>query len=321
MKLGIAGAGMIVKEALGVLNDLDIDLKGICARKNSEEKLKKLSEKHNIANYYTDFDDMLRNSEIDTIYVAVPNILHYEFCKKALEAGKNVICEKPFTVSLNELEKLNDLAVKNNLILIEAITTLYLENFLEIERIVKNGEIGEVKLVCANFSQYSSRYDNFRKGIISPSFDPKFAGGSLMDLNIYNIHFICAIFGQAREVRYIPSIEKNIDVSGVLILTYPDKECVSIASKASNCTKNMQIQGSKATISMDVPTNGCESFSIYKKGEGEEEFNLNKYNHRMCWEFIEIEKIIDNKDFNMAEKMMEKSLIVMSVVEKARKVL
>ncbi|MEG0249552.1 MAG: Gfo/Idh/MocA family oxidoreductase [Peptostreptococcus sp.] len=318
MKLGIAGAGMIVKESLGVLKSLDIKLEGICATKHSEDKLKKLSKEYNIANYYTDFDEMLKNNEIDTVYVALPNILHYEFCKKALEAGKNVICEKPFTVKLRELEELFELAKEKKLILIEAITTLYLENFLEIKKLIKNGDIGDVKMICANFSQYSSRYENFKNGIISPSFDPKFAGGSLMDLNIYNIHFVCGIFGAPREIKYIPCIENNIDVSGVLVLSYRDKECVCIASKSSNCSTNMQIQGTKATISMSGPTNGCESFTVFENKNDIKEYNYNRYSHRMSKEFIEIEKIIDNKDYKKAEKMMINSLIVMEVIDRAR---
>lgn len=319
MKLGIMGAGMIVKEALPVLKELGIGLGGICATKKSEEKLKNLSEEFSIENYYTNVDEMLGNSEIDTIYVALPNTLHYEFCKKALEAGKNVICEKPFTVRYEELLNLNRIAKEKKLILIEAITTLYIENYIEIKRKVKRGELGEVKMVSANYSQYSSRYDNFKKGIISPSFDPKFAGGSLMDLNIYNIQFVCGIFGRPDEVYYSPVIENNIDVSGSLILKYQNFNCVCIGSKACNCDNHMQIQGTDATIIMTRPANECSSFGVFRKGEETETFDVNTRGHRMMSEFVEFEKIIDRMDYEKAEKMMEKSLIAMEVIDKARK--
>ena len=321
MKLGIAGAGMIVKEVLPVLNEVGIDLKGICATKRSEEKLKELSEKHRIENYYLDFDEMLGNSDIDTIYVALPNVLHYEFCKKALEAGKHVICEKPFTVKYEELAELNKMAEDKNLILIEAITNQYLENYLAIKKRVSDGELGDVKLVAANYSQYSSRYDNFKKGIISPSFDPKFAGGSLMDLNIYNIHFICGIFGKPESVSYAPIMENNIDVSGILTLGYEDFKCVAIASKSCNCDNHMQIQGTKAAITMDRPANECSSYGIFVKGKGTEIFNENKYEHRMHSEFVEFERIINEKDYEKAGEMMKNSLVVMEVIDKARKFL
>ena len=313
------GAGMIVKEALPVLREININLEGICATKRSEEKLKSLSKEYSIANYYTDFDEMLGNKNIDTVYIALPNTLHYEFCKKALESGKHVICEKPFTVKLEELEELKEIADKKKLILIEAITTLYIENYLDLKGKVERGELGDVKMVSANYSQYSSRYDNFKKGIISPSFDPKFAGGSLMDLNIYNIQFVCGIFGRPEDVYYVPVMENNIDVSGSLILKYKDFSCVCVGSKACNCDCHMQIQGTKAAITMMRPANECSSYGVFKKGEGTELFNVNTHEHRMTAEFIEFERIIDEEDFEKAGEMMEKSLIAMEVIDKARK--
>ncbi len=321
MKLGILGAGMIVKEVLPILKEINIELKGICATKKSEEKLKALSLEYSIENYYTDFDEMLKNKDIDTIYVALPNLLHFDSCKKSLAAGKNVICEKPFTVKYDELAELNEIASRKKLILIEAITTQYIENYISIKNKVVSGEIGDIKLLVANYSQYSSRYDNFKKGIIAPSFDPKFAGGSLMDLNIYNIHFICGIFGRPEYVEYSPIIENNIDVSGILNLSYPGFKCLAIASKSSNCDNHVQIQGSKSTITMDRPTNECSSYAIFTKGKEKETLNKNKYEHRMHSEFIEFERIIREKDYEKANKMMENSLIVMEVIDKARKFL
>lgn len=319
MKLGILGAGMIVKEVLPVLKEAEIEIAGICATKRSEKKLEELSSKYDIENYYLDFDEMLKNSKIDTVYVALPNLLHFDACKKALNSGKNIICEKPFTVKYEELVELKKIAEEKELILIEAITTQYIENYIEIKNKVKNGELGDIKLVIANYSQYSSRYDNFKKGIIAPSFDPKFAGGSLMDLNIYNIHFICGIFGRPENVIYSPVIENNIDVSGILLLQYKDFECAAIASKACNCDNHVQIEGTKAAITMSRPANECSSYEIFIKGKERESFNSNKYSHRMQSEFVEFKRIIDSKDYRKAEEMMKNSLIVMEIIDKARK--
>lgn len=320
MKLGILGAGMIVQEALPIIKKAEINIGGICATPRSKEKLENLSKEYSIENYYIDYDMMLENDSIDTVYIALPNTMHYESAKKALEMGKNVICEKPFTVKFDELEELNEIAKKNGLILIEAITTQYLENYKEMKNMVISGQLGEIKVVSANFSQFSSRYDNFKKGIISPSFDPKFAGGSLMDLNIYNIHFIVGLFKRPKKVVYEPVIENGIDVSGVLTLVYDDFVCTSIASKSCNSFCTMQIQGTKKTIIMDKPSNECESFGVYEKGKGLEEYNFNKYEHRMQAEFIEIKKVIEDKDYNKVNEMMEISLSVMYVVDQARSI-
>ena len=89
-------------------------------------------------------------------------------------------------------------------------------------------ELGDIKIVVSNFSQYSSRYDAFKSGTILPAFDYTKAGGSLMDLNIYNIHFIVGLFGEPKDVHYFPNIEHNIDTSGILILEYDNFKCVSL---------------------------------------------------------------------------------------------
>lgn len=118
----------------------------------------------------SDYDSILSNPEIDTVYVALPNHLHYHYAKQALEAGKHVICEKPFTLRERELMSCRQW-LKKNLFLLEAITNQYLPNFQVIKDQLAN--LGDIKIVSCNYSQYSSRYDTFKRGDILPAFDPQ----------------------------------------------------------------------------------------------------------------------------------------------------
>ena len=214
MKLGIIGSGMVVKDFLSFAHELsEIKLEAITAR--NIENLKELQNKYNIKNIYTDIDICLENKEIDTIYVAVPNYLHYTVAKKALEAGKNVICEKPFTLKYDEAAELFEIAEGKGLILMEAITNQYQKNYLDIQDNIDN--IGEIRLVECNFSQLSSRYEAFKNGIIAPVFDKSKGGGVLGDLNIYNIHFVVGLFGRSKKVHYLPNIVNDVDTSGILL--------------------------------------------------------------------------------------------------------
>ena len=96
MKIGTIGTGFIVKNILESVNKIDgISCEAVCSR--SEERGKRLADEFAVSKIYTDLDDMCQDPEIDFIYVASPNTLHYEQAKKALLHGKNVICEKPFT--------------------------------------------------------------------------------------------------------------------------------------------------------------------------------------------------------------------------------
>lgn len=315
MNLGIVGAGMIVKDFLSFTHELpEIKLEAIVAR--NIENLKNLQNTYNIKQIYTDLDECLSSPSIDTIYVAVPNNLHYLVAKKALEAGKNVICEKPFTLNYHETVELFELAESKNLILIEAITNQYLPNYLEIKENLS--QIGNIRLVECNFSQLSSRYEAFKKGIIAPVFDKNQGGGVLGDLNIYNIHFVVGLFGAPKNSEYYPNIVREVDTSGILILEYDEFKVVCIAAKDTYNNSYANIQGDKGLIKVIGTLNEVPNY-IIKNNEVEMKVNKNIHKHRMYSEFKKFIDVIDNKDFDFMQKQKEHSLAVMEIFDKSRK--
>ena len=304
MKLGIIGSGMIVKDFLSFAHELpEIKLEAITAR--NIENLKELQFKYNIKNIYTDISLCLENKEVDTIYVAVPNNLHYSVAKKALEAGKNVICEKPFTLKYDEAVELFEIAEARGLILIEAITNQYQKNYLDIKDNIDN--IGEIRLVECNFSQLSSRYEAFKNGILAPVFDKSKGGGVLGDLNIYNIHFVVGLFGKPNNVHYSANIVNDVDTSGILLLEY---------DTFNNSYVN--IQGDQGIIKVIGPTNEVPNYSIQTKDNFIEK-NNNIHSHRMFAEFKKFVEVINNKDFEFMNDQKEHTLNVMYIYEEAKK--
>ena len=315
MKLGIIGSGMIVKDFLSFAHELsEIKLEAITAR--NIENLKELQNKYNIKNIYTDIDICLENKEIDTIYVAVPNYLHYTVAKKALEAGKNVICEKPFTLKYDEAAELFEIAEGKGLILMEAITNQYQKNYLDIQDNIDN--IGEIRLVECNFSQLSSRYEAFKNGIIAPVFDKSKGGGVLGDLNIYNIHFVVGLFGRSKKVHYLPNIVNDVDTSGILLLEYNNFKVVCIAAKDTFNNSYVNIQGDKGIIKVVGPTNEIPNYSIQTKDKLIEK-NNNIHSHRMFAEFKKFVEVINNKDFEFMDYQKEQTLNVVYIYEEAKK--
>lgn len=315
MNLGIVGAGMIVKDFLSFSHELpEIKLEAIVAR--NIENLKNLQNTYNIKQIYTDLDECLSSPRIDTIYVAVPNNLHYSVAKKALEAGKNVICEKPFTLNYHETVELFELAESKNLILIEAITNQYLPNYIEIKENLS--QIGNIRLVECNFSQLSSRYEAFKKGIIAPVFDKNQGGGVLGDLNIYNIHFVVGLFGAPKNSEYYPNIVREVDTSGILILEYDEFKVVCIVAKDTYNNSYANIQGDKGLIKVIGTLNEVPNY-IIKNNEVEMKVNKNIHKHRMYSEFKNFIDVIDNKDFDFMQKQKKHSLAVMEIFDKSRK--
>ncbi|MDK2586113.1 Gfo/Idh/MocA family oxidoreductase [Romboutsia sedimentorum] len=317
MKLGIIGTGMIVKEFLTITSYLkDIKVVAICGRKHSESTIKELKNKYNIDNAFYNYDELL-NSDVDTIYIALPNNLHFEFAKKAIEANKNVIVEKPITSTYKEALVLSNLAKEKGLFIFEAITNQYLPNYKKTKELLP--KLGNIKIVQCNFSQYSSRYDKFKEGNILPVFDPEFSGGALMDLNIYNIHYVVGLFGKPKNVEYYANIERGIDTSGILVLDYKIFKCICIGAKDCKAPISNNIQGDEGCIHQDTPTNSCEKFELLMNDGTSLLIDENNYDHRMVNEFIEFADIIKNNNIEKCYEMLTHSLIVSEIQTIARK--
>ncbi len=316
MKLGILGTGMIVQEVLQMINRLNLEEVYILGTEKSMEKTKDLCCKYHLDGYYFDYEEML-HADIDTVYVALPNFLHYEFAKKALQHGKHVIIEKPVTVNADELEQLIELANEKNVIILEAMNIHYLPAFQSLKE--KVGTLGNIKIVSFNFSQYSSRYDAFKKGEILPVFDYKKAGGALMDINVYNVHAIVGIFGKPDKVQYLANVERSIDTSGILMLDYGSFKAAAIGAKDCQAPVVSTIQGEKGYIKIDGPVNQLRKYEITKLGEHGAPCRFDQEEHRLFYEFREFIRIIEERDFVKAEEMLEVSRVAVRIMQQARR--
>lgn len=316
MKLGIAGSGNIVNEFMTITKFLkEVELTAIFGTRKSELILHGLREQYNIKDVFVSYNEFLK-CEMDTVYIALPNHLHFHYALKALEAGKNVIIEKPLTSNYNEAKRLSNVATQNSLFIFEAISTLYLPNYKKIKELVPS--LGNVKIVQCNFSQFSSKYDDFTKGKIHPVFSPEYSGGALMDLNVYNIHLVVGIFGSPKNIEYFPNMERRIDTSGVLILEYETFKCVCVAAKDCQGPSTCTIQGDLGYININSSLNFCENFEIKLNDGTYRPVNENNHINRMINEFTEFVEMIDCNDYVKCRHMMEHSIIVSNVLTTAR---
>lgn len=316
MKLAILGTGKIIEEVLPVLKEINgIELSAILSTSRSIEKAEKLAELYAISQASSNYDSILANPDVDTVYVALPNHLHYDYAKKALLAGKHVICEKPFTLTLAEFEDLAKIAEQKNRILLEAITNQYLGNFASIK--ANLAKLGDIKIVECNYSQYSSRYDAFKRGEIAPAFDPAKGGGALRDLNIYNIHLVVGLFGKPERVQYLANMERGVDTSGILIMDYGNFKAACIGAKDCSADIKSTIQGNKGSIAVLGPTNSMPELSLSLNGQSLTMINENSLNHRMHDEFVAFQAIIEHEDMTATKLALDHSHLVMEVLDQA----
>lgn len=314
MRLGILGTGMIANMMIPEFQRCgEFQCAAVCSR--TEESGQALAQKFGISKVYTVLEDMLADPDIDMVYVASPNSIHYRQTKAALLAGKHVICEKPFVPTLAEAEELIALARERRLFLLEAITTAHHPNYALVRRQLP--ELGPVKLVLATFCQFSSRYPALLAGKVAPAFDPAYCGGALMDINLYNIHFVVGLFGAPDKVHYYPNLHENgVDTSGLLVLEYPDHLCQCVGAKDCAAENSTQILGEKGSICVTPGSNTCRSLELRLRGQEPRRTVFEE--SPWYYEVQDIGRLIAAQDLDTCYAMLETTRQVVDVLEKAR---
>lgn len=315
MKFGIIGTGWITHAFLDGAYKNGGELVAIYSR--SEEKGLEFGQKYQVANVYTDMEAFLNDDNVEVVYIASPNALHYPQTKLALQHNKHVVVEKPVASVASEWEEVVAIAKENNLFLFEAITTVHLPNYKKIKEFLP--EIGRIRMVQCNFSQYSSKYNALLAGQTPNVFNTKFSGGCLYDINLYNVHFTIGLFGEPNNVHYFANKHPNgIDLSGTVVLEYDDFMCSLNGAKDSASTNFAQIQGEKGYIYINSASSMCTTVELHK-GKEVETYTYQEDMNALYYENIDFKAIIENKDYEARDHYLEESLYTIKVLEAARK--
>lgn len=314
--LGTIGSGSIVHTILDQVNVTDgIRLTAVYSR--MEEKGKQLAAEYGAGRVYTDLDAFLADEEINTVYIASPNLLHYEQTRKALLAGKHVICEKPFCTKAAQARELTALAKEKRLFLADAVPTAYLPNLEVLKRELP--KVGKVRLVLGNYSQYSSRYDLVLQGEVPNVFNPEYGGGCLMDINFYNVYLNAALFGKPLSSVYYPNRRGELaDTSGVLIMQYDGFVSSSAGAKDTWGVNYFQIEGEKGHIYIRDGSNGLAEIRVVTK-DSEETFDQQDNPE---WRFYEVQKLTECMlagDYEAVYGRLDVMIHVIEILEEARK--
>lgn len=318
MKLGIVGNGMIVRRLLEDIRAVpEIQVQAICVRQESLDKGRELADRYQIREIYTEYSVFLTRTDIDTVYIGIISSLHFEYAKLALAEGKHVICEKPFTTEYDEARELIGIAKSKNLFLWEACKIPYSENFLALKRNL--GRAGTVKLVQCNYSRRSSRYEAYRQGIVLPAFDPQLSGGCLYDINMYNLHFVAALFGRPGWVRYAANLGYNgIDMSGVVTMGFDGFQAVCCGAKDSDSPCFAMVQGDRGCLRLEGPASSSSQALFLHDGICEV-LSEDKHGGNLTAEMREFSRQLAQGDYPACYDLLGQTLLVMELLVTARK--
>lgn len=317
MKLGIVGTGMIVRMVGPNLKSWGVEVTAIAGTPTSMDEVNELADEYGAAGRYADYHELVADPEVDTVYVAVPNFLHYAVSEAAILAGKDVICEKPLASNEVEAARLAALAKEHKRFLWEAVVTTRQPNF-KLVRDELLPRIGTVKVATVNYSQYSSRYDAFRAGEVLPAFDPAKAGGAIMDIGLYTLTYTIGLFGEPKSAAYLPNIERGIDTSGIALLEYDGFRAVNVCAKDCGAPCVIQVQGTDGYIVSNSQPSKCGAVTLHLNDGTEETFDREL---PVMWEgeFREFLAQQDAGDLDECYRQLDESLVVSRVQNTIRR--
>lgn len=289
IRLAVIGTNWITDKFIeAALQTEQFQLSAVYSR--HEESAKAFAQKYGVTRLFTDLNELAISQDIDAIYIASPNALHFEQAKLMLENGKDVICEKPLTSNIEQTKIIIEIAKQQQRIIFEALKSYYLPNFELVKQYL--AKLGNVRKVFLNYCQYSSRYPRYLAGENPNTFNPAFSNGSIMDIGVYPLNFAVALWGKPNKVcadgLLLPS---GVDAHGTVLLSYDGFDVVIWHSKVSNSYLPSEIQGEEGALIIDHLSVGEKV--CYQPREGElQNITLAQHDNQMYYEALKFAQLI-----------------------------
>ena len=215
MKIGIIGAGHIAEVVAPTLVAMEgIECYAVSSR--SLEKAEAFARKFGFEKAYGSYEEMLRDPNVELVYVATPHSHHYEHMMRCIEAGKPILCEKAFTLNAGQAKKIRAAAAERGVYVAEAIWTRYMPSRKVIDEVLASGIIGKPNTLTANLSYIISHKQRI--------YDPDLAGGALLDIGVYGINFALMHFGTdiERVESSVKMLDTGVDAMETITIFYKD---------------------------------------------------------------------------------------------------
>ncbi|NQT62604.1 MAG: Gfo/Idh/MocA family oxidoreductase [Candidatus Marinimicrobia bacterium] len=318
LKWGIMGPGIVASNMANALIESPNNQLSAVASK-TQSKAKAFAEKFGVKNAYS-YQEIVNDSEIDIIYVATIHNFHFKNAKYALEHGKHVLIEKPFTVNADEARELVRIAGEKNLFLMEAMWIRFIPSVLKLKERVVNGDIGEVKQINISYGS-----------IVGPVYEERLktlslAGGVTLDMGIYAISFVCYLLGEIpTDIKSMSRFsDTGVDEIADYMFRFPSGCLVNICTSYNLKMRSEAIlygtrgyiefpefsAGPGFTINIHEGTNKVEE-SVYIPG--------NNHVNRFIYQVEEVTRCIRAGETESRIIPLHESISIMKVIDEMRK--
>ena len=258
LRWGFLSAGGIANAVADDFRIAGITIQAVGARDLA--RANEFADKFAIPNRHQGYEALVNDPEVDAIYVSTPHPWHHEHALLALNAGKHVLLEKPFTINAREAQEIKDLAASKKLFALEAMWTRFLPSMDAIFGVISSGVLGEIRLVTADHSQYLPHVERL--------WDPALGGGALLDLGIYPVSFALRVLGLPKRATARATLTgQQVDETTSIIFEYENgaqaalTTCMSAAGPVT-----ATVIGTYGRIEIDSPFYNQTSFNVYNQG-------------------------------------------------------
>ncbi|EJT5919405.1 Gfo/Idh/MocA family oxidoreductase [Clostridium perfringens] len=310
LKWGILGPGNIARDFAQALNRVNGEVYAVASR--NKERAEKFARENNVKKAYGSYDEIIKDKDIDVVYIATPHSNHYEYIIKSLNNNKHVLCEKAITVNERELEEALKIAREKNLVLEEAMTLFHMPLYEKVIKKINKEDLGKVNMVQVSFGSFKEYDENNR------FFNLDLAGGALLDIGTYALSF-ARYFLSSMPDEILSTVKKaktGVDEkSGIILKTKEDEIATISLAFRSKMPKRGIISCDNGFITIDNFPRANKATINYLDGKveviecGEEEKALD-------YEVIFMEeKINENKESNSIDLTYD----VTKIMNKVRK--
>jgi predicted dehydrogenase len=242
---GILGAGNIARKFASDLSFVD-NAQLVAVGSRSQENARTFANEFPVAHIHHSYEGLAKNQEVDVIYVATPHSHHYENTLLCMEHNKSVLCEKAFAVNHRQAKEMVDTARRRKIFLMEAMWTKFLPHYIKMKEIVDSGTLGDISSVLINFG--------FRPRVPTPArmYDPKLAGGTILDIGVYNVFIAMSVLGYPDEIEAtMTPAQTGVDDQCSVLFKYKNGAMAHLFSSfLAHLPTEADISGSKGRLRM-----------------------------------------------------------------------
>lgn len=289
VRFAVIGRGKIVEQFLRHAA-LCPEFRLVACYSRSMADARRFAQDHGAQLWFDDLARLAACSEVDAVYIASPTAFHAQQSVAMLQGGKHVLCEKPATANAAQLRWVLAEAQKAQRVFLEAMKPVFEPGFETIRQALPR--LGAIRRVSAHYCQYSSRYDDYRAGVVRNAFLPQLANGALMDLGCYLIHPLIALFGPPQRLQAgAVMLESGVDAETMVLLQYPQMIACCTASKVEDSHTDCEIAGEDGTLAISG-FNEPDRVTLYPRGGAAQPLPVGQLAENMLYELQAFLQII-----------------------------